>query len=354
MQARDNVSGTVKILYGEDEPSASEALKSVKAGLGPPDEVPSNTTTFEGRAVTPGQLEMACNTVPFMSGYRLIVVNGFLERFEERQPGRAPRPPQRATTARAKGKDAKEDVWTHLPALLKAMPPTTVVVFLSGKVNARNPMLSALRDGAEVRQFPLLAGPELEEWVREHVGRAGGTITAGAVRLLANFAGSDLRLLDNELLKLSSYAGSRPVDEAMVQAMTHDARQVNIFGLVDGMMHGRHAQVLKMLRQLMDPPGSRGQYVIAMLARQSRMLVIAKSLRDSGAPMTDFPAALGTTSDFVVGKVIQQARPYSMGQLKRLHERVLLADISMKNGSSTDDLALELLVMEASSILRPA
>ena len=335
--------GKTYIFYGEDEPSASEALHVVKQALGPPEEVLTNTTTFDGRVLMPGELEMACNTVPFMSGYRLIVVNGFLERFEERQ---APRPSRKEPT-----KVAREDEWARLGPMVKGTPPSTVLVFLSGKVSPRNPVLAVIKEGAEVRVFPLLKGPDLESWIRERVAKAGGKITPGAVRLLENFAGNDLRLLDNELLKLCTYAGLRPVDEEMVQHLTNDAREASIFDLVDGMMQGRHTVGRRTVRQLMEQ-GAGGPYIITMLARQVRMLLIAKSLRNAGGSPADLPRALGTNSDFVVRKVIDQARPYSMGQLKLLHERLLQADISMKDGTSTDELALEMLVLEAAAILK--
>lgn len=346
--------GETYIFYGEDEPSVSEAVQGVKQALGPTEEVLSNTTSFDGKTLTPGQLEMACNTVPFMSGYRLIVVSGFLERFEDRQPGPRARP-ARAQKAASDGsaKATKEDEWARLGPMLKAMPPSTVLVFASGKVGARNPVLAAIKDGAQVRLFPMLKGPELQDWIRGRVATLDGRITLGAIRLLENFTGDDLRLLDNELRKLCTYAGPLVVDEKMVQAMTNDTRQANIFELVDGMMQGRHTYVLRTLRQLMDQPGgAAGPYVITMLARQSRMLLIAKSVRESGGTPDDLPTALGTTSDFVVRKVIDQARPYSTDQLGRLHQRLLAADISIKDGTSpSDELALETLVLDAAAIL---
>jgi hypothetical protein len=89
-----------------------------------------------------------------------------------------------------------------------------------------------------------------------------------------------------------------------------------------------------------------------MLARQTRMLVIAKSVMDSGGSRGDLPGLLDTRSDYAIDKVIQQCRPHSFSLLSELHELVLGADVAMKDGTATEDLALETLVADAAALLR--
>ncbi|PJF45960.1 MAG: hypothetical protein CUN48_16235, partial [Candidatus Thermofonsia Clade 3 bacterium] len=57
----------------------------------------------------------------------------------------------------------------------------------------------------------------------------GIAIDGGAVALLCNFVGPNLRQLDNELEKLSLYAGGRPITQQDVRTMVADASEEMIW-----------------------------------------------------------------------------------------------------------------------------
>jgi hypothetical protein len=112
--------GKLFVFYGEDDFSVKEAVQRVKDSLGPPDAVGTNTTVLEGRTLPFAQLEMACNTIPFLADYRLVVADGLLDRFEDRVTRRPPRKP-------VKAEQAKEDEWARLGPMAESLPSTTVL-----------------------------------------------------------------------------------------------------------------------------------------------------------------------------------------------------------------------------------
>ena len=72
----------IYVLYGRDEFSLHEELKRIKASLGDSESLATNTTVFEGKQVSLGQLLDACMALPFLGTSRLVIVEGLLTRFE--------------------------------------------------------------------------------------------------------------------------------------------------------------------------------------------------------------------------------------------------------------------------------
>ena len=70
------------ILYGRDDFSLNQAVDKIKADLGDREMVATSTTILEGRHLTLNELRNKCGVAPFLSSYRLVIVDGLLGRFE--------------------------------------------------------------------------------------------------------------------------------------------------------------------------------------------------------------------------------------------------------------------------------
>src|SRR5919109_1457031 len=73
------------ILHGEDELTRSEAVDKLRAKMGDPQFADLNTAQFDGRKITLGELQHACDSVPFLTDKRLVIVEGMLARVEPRR-----------------------------------------------------------------------------------------------------------------------------------------------------------------------------------------------------------------------------------------------------------------------------
>ena len=334
------MAGDLYIFYGEDDFSAREALGQLKAELGASEAMDPNTTVLDGRQLPFGQLTMLCDTLPFLAGRRLAVVEGLLGRFEDR-PDRRPGPrASRAGGARELGE------WAGLADYVGMMPPSTALVLLDGRLSPRNPLLRQLRGVAQVRDFPPLRGAQLQDWIRARAVQVGGRIAPGAARLLANHVGGNLRLLHEETRKLALYAGARPVQEEDVRQLVSYAREASIFVLIDAMIERRRGDAMRSLQQLLKQ-GAAAPFIVTMLARQLRLMVQAKVLTEEGASDAELGAALGTPSEFVLRKTLQQSQAYTLPELKGLYQRLLEADLAIKTGAMIEEeLTLEVLVAE--------
>jgi hypothetical protein len=64
----------IYVFCGSDTFTLHEALVELKAGLNSDGMLATNTTTFEGNQLRPDELLAVCNTTPFMSAHRLVLV----------------------------------------------------------------------------------------------------------------------------------------------------------------------------------------------------------------------------------------------------------------------------------------
>ncbi|MEC8960474.1 MAG: DNA polymerase III subunit delta, partial [Chloroflexota bacterium] len=90
-------------------------------------------------------------------------------------------------------------------------------------------------------------------------------------------------------------------------------------------------------------------YIIGMVERQLRLLALARDSIDRGMPPSELKGRLGTSSDFVVRKTAEQARRHTMPEIVWRYNQLLETDLAIKRGRLEPDLALELLVGDATT-----
>ncbi len=326
------------ILYGEDSFSLCQTLKEIRKGLGEPQLLAVNTTVLDGQQLTFEELKNIADTTPFLSPKRLIIVEGLLKRFEP--PSKTKRR-SRETTPESKAKEIAE--WQALSNYTKQMPPTSVIILLDGKLSKNNPLFQTLAPIAKVIYFPLLKGKALHHWIQKRVTEGGGTISTGAINLLAQLIGSDLWIMDKEIEKLLLYASNRSITEDMVQQIVPQSREVSVFTLIDAILDGQVQVAYQVMHQLMKE-GASASYLLVMIARQLRLMVKAKEAHQLSR--SEAQNKLGLTSDYSLDKTLSQAQAYTLSRLKEVYHKLLETDLAIKTGKYSGDLALDLLITE--------
>jgi hypothetical protein len=118
----------------------------------------------------------------------------------------------------------------------------------------------------------------------------------------------------------------------------------NIFDLVDSIAARNTGSALKSLQQLLEG-GEAPQYLLYMIARQYRLLLTVKALKaERAAPATLFKP-LGTGSEYMVKKCVEQSRNFSTEALEDGLAAALRTDLRLKSTrSSTPEIELQALV----------
>ena len=323
------------VLYGQDNFSLNQSVQGIKTDLGDREMVATSTTRLEGHHLALSELKNKCDTAPFLSSHRLVIVDGLLGRFEGKQ--------SKPRSGKGKAGNGLGE-WEGLDSYIKQMPETTVLVLVDEEVNGHNPLLKKLSPLAEVRAFPLLRGKDLKAWIRQRVKGEGGDITPQAVNLLAELTGGDLWAMDGEIKKLLLYGQERPISEDDVRQLVSCSQEANIFALVDAVAEGRTELAQRILHRLYDE-GVAPTYILTMITRQFRLIAQARELR-KGLSHLQIQDRLGLKQSYVVDKTLSQARLYDFEGVRRAYDELLQTDLALKTGKYSDKLALELLVTE--------
>jgi DNA polymerase-3 subunit delta len=326
------------VLHG-DTYLVQRELSRVESDAGAEDVLESNRHRLTGNQTNLNELVSICNALPFMDSHRVVVVDGLLATFE-RRAGRGRR---RSTGDQAGG--GSLGGWEGLDQAITAMPETTLLFFLDGKLPDSNPMLRLLRQVTEIHGLPTPTGESLARWIKAAVEEKGASISPSAIGSMTDMAGGDLWSLDNELEKLSLYAAGERIEESHVNELVNQVREGNVFAAVDAMIDGKQSVALSLLHQLRQD-GKEAPYIISMVERQLRLLALARDCIDQGIPQREAGGRMGVTNQFVLRKTMEQARRHSWSDIMWRYQRLLETDLAIKQGRLEPDLALELLAAD--------
>jgi DNA polymerase-3 subunit delta len=331
------------VLYG-DTFLVPEALSRLKSEAGIDDLLDANYHQLQGNQANPAELISMCGALPFMDSHRLVVVTGLLGR-HERKTGERRRSGGGSQRSEGGQQTPALGGWEGLQKSIPEMPDTTVLVFIDGAIADSNPLLRLLKPLSKVQALKAPSGEGLARWIKDVAQQKGAKISPTAIKSLGDLVGSDLWTLDRELEKLSLYATGRTIEESDVGELVAQVREGNIFAAVDAMIDGKPGVALRLLHQLRQD-GREISYIIGMVERQLRLMALARDSIDRGLPQSEVAKSLGTSSEFVVRKTMDQARRHSWQGIKARYRRLLEADLAIKRGIMEPDLALELLVAE--------
>jgi len=323
------------ILHGEDDFAMAEQLAKLKESLGDPSMASLNTAELEGKSVTLAELRGLCDSLPFLTEQRLVIVKGLLTRLT----GRA----EEATDDSQTGSMA--DFADGLMAYFESPSETTALVLIESKsINEKSRLFKAASKVAsvEIRKLSVPQGNELIKWIGKRAKAAGGEFTSRAAEALATATGEDPRLLANEIEKLLAFVNwARPVDVADVEQLTPAAGEAVIWDLVDSLGARNGQLALHKFHTLLAMPSQEQFSIFAMIVRQFRMLLQTKEIIEQGGTVNTVMQQLGIKSSYPAEKYVKQSRNFTLMQLETIYRKLLELDLTLKSGGGDDTTALD-------------
>jgi DNA polymerase-3 subunit delta len=310
----------VYVLHGEDEFGIAHFLSELSARLGDAATASMNTTRLDGSAISLEELRGATFALPFLAPRRLVIVSNLLGRWNTQE---------------------LQKKFIHL---LEQLPATTALALVEQHKLADDHWLFAWARGAGsrayVRRFGLYKDGDMAQWIQQQAKQAGGQMAPAAARVLAHMVGTDTRLAYQEVQKLLAYAGyKRTVEAEDVETLSVAVFNERIFALIDALAAQDSKRASRLLRQFLEEedPG----YVMAMIVRQFRLLLLAREILDQGGLAKEVRSRLKLRTDFEAGKITEQARGFSLPTLEGVYRSLLDIDEAIKSGRIEDEVALD-------------
>lgn len=325
--------------FGDDSFSRREAYDALRVAHDPDGALATNTLVLDGPRTTLAELAAAAMTVPFLAPYRLIRIDDLCARYN--LPRNAPPTRKRPSTA----------AWDELPQRLQDLPETSLLVFLDGKLDKGNPMRRLIADVAQAREFKVVKGRRLADWVRSRAQSLEVHLTGRAERVLIDRVGADMAALASELEKLRLYAGDATVDEQVVNSLCPSNDEAEVWDLTDAVSQGRTGPALRAL-EVLNEDGRDTRRLLGLLANQMRRIVLAQEILAQGGDAGTVRERLHISHPFPAQKLTEQAQRFHPAQAAAALSRIRDCDAAIQRfrrdlpGGLRDDLALELLVVD--------
>jgi DNA polymerase III subunit delta len=352
------------LLHGDDEFTSREQLKKLRRQ----GNFEYNQDTFNGSEVDLSTITATCNTLPFLADQRLVVVEGLPKKRRGESTSSTPGDESALTQVSTengtgtgtggkgsktkKGKksgkgsaDSRASFEKGLAAYILHIPDSAVLIVLVDEVlDTNNLLLKVAGEHGSVIQSTLPRGAALENWISKRAKNLGVSIERNAATLLANFIGSQLRLLANELDKLATYAGEGgTITDEDVHKLSAQVQEARIFDLTDALARRDQKQALTILHDLLvdgEPPLK----LISTITSQVRSLLLVKELSQKGLRSAQIATTLGI-APFVAEKAARQAGKFTPMQLEGAYRQLLATDAALKRSRMTPEMALDLLVV---------
>lgn len=253
------------------------------------------------------------------------------------------------------------------------MPPDTVLLFTSSAVDGRKKLVKRLQElggfvslAVERERSGALARQAIEDLARQAASARGKRIEPSAIDQIAQRAGPDAAMLTGELEKLCLYVGDREViREDDVRAIVIDMAESWIFDFTAALAGRRLGPAIRVLAGLFDQ-GEPPLRLLAMIAREVRMLLIARECLEGGLrgrwrrnvnynvfqtqvlPHIDEATkrAFGNAHPFVLFRRFQDAAGLPAAVLREALVRLSDLDIRLKSSASHPAILLEAFVLD--------
>ena len=323
----------IKLVWGENDYLKKEYINSLVVKYTPNDQESFSDVTYSnGKSASIEELQNTLMTVPFFGEFHLVVIYNLLDRFKNL-----------GNNTRKQNKNTNSDDWSQTISLLTNIPPQKTIVLVEDLYPENKIIQKDILELIDSKEFKTIAYLELENWIIKKLSDNGKKITNRNARLIADYVGNDMWTLSNEIEKIINYCQNELVEEEHLGILINNPKEMKIFKLVDLLLDHNIAVSFKNIPSIFES-GYSTQYLLSMLSRQMRLLIIAKQLSLQNAAKNIYKEKLGIYSDYVIDNIISQVGNRDMEVLFKLYEKISELDIAIKTGAINENIVFDNLI----------
>jgi DNA polymerase-3 subunit delta len=293
----------VYLIYGPEPVLLDRAMARLRARFADLGDLEFSSDAFDAESADVDDIIAACNTFPFDSERRLVVVRnveklaaGGLERIAE---------------------------YAADPA------PFTTLVLVAAKVNRGSKLYKVVEESGQVAEYKA-DKRDYPGYVAEMFASKGRRVDRDGVDLLLEAVGNDLRRLEIEVSKAISYAGdSETLSRADIAEVLSTSAPTSLYEFLDALGSRDAGDALALARDLIDE-GESVYALHAMAVRRVREVVAAQTLARRGNGSASALAAVLGRQEWQVRRIPAYARGFSAGEPADLLRKAAASEAEMK------------------------
>ena len=310
--------GPVYLFYGEEVFRLEKLLDSFRETCLDEAARDFNLRIFDGDIASPADILDDARSFPFMSSSRLIIVRR-VEKF------------------------SASDLESFLPYLENPVD-TTCLIFVSLKTDFKKKFYKKCREMGVAVHFQSLYDSQVPPWIKKAAGDLGLKMTDEACEYLHGIIGNRLREIHTELEKLHLRHQGQSIGVEEIKESARYSRVYTIFELMDHISSKDRERAVSVLNRFLEEEGKEAAFgIIGMLNRQIRLLLDTGTILEGGGGQADVAKKV-KVPPFLVKKIVQQSKKWTLDELERGLHLLHRADGHLKTGSQAH-LILEMLVI---------
>ena len=313
---------TSVLLHGANEFLISKKILEIRNYIEPVDLMDVNFVQIDAKSSSLDEIINVCSTIPFMTNYRVVLVNFLSDLI----------------------KSDKSYDWENLSVQIDKFPESTFVIFRENELKKNDSIFKFLSDSVIKTNFENFKYRELLEWAKSRFDDLGVFIDSKALSLLVESVGTDLRLLDSEIQKLSMYKPSEMITDKDVGDLVAYVKEQSIFKLVDFVIDGNVNHSLKLIRSLIDS-GQSFTFIKRMIERQIRLVFMVKSLKSQGFNSAQIGPKVSLFG-YPLQKTLELEARLTEFRLIDMYQMILDSEIRERKGEMSEELSFEMLIYE--------
>jgi len=208
-----------------------------------------------------------------------------------------------------------------------------ILIYQEEEFNKNDSLFKFLKEKAKSQEFKLLLGQKLKNWIKKEFGKHQTPVEPKVLEILIEYIGNDLWRMNNEIKKLVSY--KKNISPEDVKILVRPKIETDIFKTIDAIAEKDKKQALKLIHKHLEK-GDSPLYLLSMINYQFRNLLIVKSSNTSKIKM----------HPFVLKKSYYQSQKFTLGELKKIYQKIFQVDLDIKTGRIEPEMALDLLIAE--------
>lgn len=292
-----------------------------------------NFATLNGKSITQEDIINACETLPFMSQKKIVLLNEvslFLEN---------------GITDEKEFYDYLDKIGDHC---------IFIITDRNGEIKKTRKFYKYFKKNNIVVEFNKLTKTQLQSWIKNILKANKKEMNIAYINYFMDRSSyfnrnhdTNLYSLKSELEKLINYSEDVEIKKEDIESISQKTTDSNIFDLLGYLSEGNGDKALQVFNELysLDEPALK---ILFMITRQVRLVLNYKLYSNKGYDDNQIRNKL-KISPYELKKISQQARKHDINVLKRHFSYLLIMDKRLKSSSMDEKLEMEMLILRIST-----
>ena len=319
------------LFYGKEDFLVQWAVDSIQADYINKACFEMDFSRIDGSQTTFDQIREHCETLPFLSEKRVVLVRDF------------------KLLDGTKIKGFTEEDEKAFVEYLKVLPDSCMLVLTSETVDKRKKIYKVISECGSAYDFCELDERSLKSFIEKRFREAGKSAKSQVIAELIAASGyydkdTDYTLyhLVNDLKKIIAHTEDSEIKPGDVEETVSGNLDRNVFSMVDALGRDRKDEAFQLLHNLLFS-GEKEYKLLALICSQFETMLSVKEMKEEGRSFAEMHDLLNI-HEFRIKKASMLSEKYSLTHLRKVLKSAYEIDKNIKTGLLDSSLALEMFI----------